>query len=923
MKKILAPGLIFLLFVGGLIYSVSPADAPLAKRRLYEKMIREIATAAGIGDAGSRVPGKEADADNPDMAALQEYLSTMDPATGKVPRERLIRAYEQTRQLSNLKSSAGLQWTGIPAEMGGRTRTIMFDPNDATHKKVWAGGITGGLWYNSNITSVSSSWVPVGDFWSNLSIRCMTYDPLNTQVFYIGTGEAETALQTYRESSGLGTGIWKSTDGGSTWNQLTSTTAFCFVTKIIVRNESGNPVIYAGVASGTYHGLHQSAPSDGLFRSADGGNTWTQVLPNIEGQSSPYAVSDVALGSDGRIYVGSRPNLAGEGGAVLLYSDAGTTGTWNVNTTYQNEIKNLSTFGIPGRVVLATAPSDANVVYALITGGYVDPVNNFQKFHCVDVLRSADKGASWTKKNIPMGTDTASFATIAWHALDIGVDPNNANQIYAGGLDMHRSADGGNNWQKLSDWSLMYYGGGPGYIHADQHVILYRPGSSSEIVFGTDGGVFYTSTANAITPLFAQHNHNFNSLQFYTCDLSPTAGNVSCLGGLQDNGSLYYTGTPLTINDMIVGGDGAFCHWDKDQPQYFMASYYYNRYTFFNNGNGIGGTYTQSGIFLNPSDLDYKLNLLYANATDFTGTVLPNTIVRMSNIYTTNPLLNFINLGTGLSVYFSAVTYSPYSPSGKTTLFVGSVSGRLYKVENAHSNAPLVTEITGSSFPSGSISCIALGGSEDTLMTIFSNYGVTSVWKSDNAGLTWTSREGNLPDMPVRWGMFYPGKSDYAILATETGVWGTGGMNMGTVTWEPVNTGMANVRTDMIRYRTSDHKLLAATHGRGLFTSSWDVITGLPDAGYKMQDVKIYPNPSSGIINLTADISDNEVIKAEIFNSSGQAVLSCILHPASSMRNSARGYAQSFDLRMQPKGVYLLRLSSANKTITEKKIILW
>jgi photosystem II stability/assembly factor-like uncharacterized protein len=258
-----------------------------------------------------------------------------------------------------------LIWQEHGADMGGRTRMIMYDPNDATQKKVWAGGVTGGLWYNNNIQDSLSPWVPVGDFWPDLAIRCMAYDPNNPLIFYIGTGEAETALQTYRESSGLGDGIWRSTNGGVSWDLLSSTTNFAYVTKILVRNENGSSVIYAGVASGLYKGQnHQSLPTDGLYRSADQGATWQQVLPNISGSTVPYAVSDIAESADGRIFIGTRPNLDGEGGATLLYSDYGTT--WNVNSSYETLIKNDPQYNIPGRVLLATAPSDANVVYALI-----------------------------------------------------------------------------------------------------------------------------------------------------------------------------------------------------------------------------------------------------------------------------------------------------------------------------------------------------------------------------------------------------------------------------------------------------------------------------------------------------------------------------------------------------------------------------
>jgi hypothetical protein len=856
---------------------------------------------------------QHAETDMPDMAALQEFLMTMDPATGTVPRERLLKAVNETRALSQLKNTTDIQWTSFPSHMGGRTRMIMFDPNDNSQKKVWAGGITGGLWYNPDITVTSSSWIPVGDFWSNLSIHCMAYDPNNTQVFYIGTGEAETALQTYRESSGLGTGIWKSVDGGQDWSQLTSTQTFCYTTKIVVRNEGGNSVIYAGVASGLYHGEHQSQPSDGLFRSADGGNTWQQVLPNITGYSQPYSVEDIVLGADGRIYIGTRPNLDGQGAATILRSDSGTTGSWTINNSYEQEILAAPVYNIPGRVVLAAAPSDASVVYALIAGGCIDPTDNFQKFFCVDVLRSSDKGVTWIKKNMPLNNDTTGFATIAWHALDIAVDPNNPNQIFAGGLDMHRSTDGGNTWAQLSDWSLMYEGGGPLYIHADQHTIVFKPGFSDEALFGSDGGVFYTATGSSPSPIFEEHDYDYNTLQFYTCDLSPNASVNLFIGGLQDNGTIYYSGTPLTMFDMIVGGDGAFCFWDKNEPQYFAGSYYYNRYTFFQNGNAIGYNSSSSGIFLNPADLDYNLNLVYANATDFTGTVLPNYILRLSNIYST-PLENYVDLNTGLNVYFSAVTYSPYSPPNSSTLFLGTVSGRLFRVVNANSNVPQTTEITGSGFPAGNISCIALGGSEDTLMAIFSNYGVPSVWQSYDGGQTWQDKEGNLPDMPVRWGIFYPGVAAHAMIATETGVWITQNMNRQDVTWTPVNTGMANVRTDMLKIRTADNTVLAATHGRGLFTTTWDINVGVSEK--KEQEITVYPDPSDGIFTVSLNGILTGVLNFSVIDSKGQVIDKRQLAAASGAVNEV------FDLVGRPAGLYFLQISSGARLLGMKKIII-
>ena len=503
-SRVIIPLLLALLLTGtAFLLNTRSGNSGNDKRKKYEAFLSSLnKRAPQVSKAGKEDEGA---ADEPGIAAYHDFLMTLDPATGTVPRERLIPAMIQTRNSADLKQSSSIHWQGYPSDMGGRTRAIMYDPNDATHKKVWAGGVTGGLWYNNDITSATSPWIPVGDFWSNLAIRCLTYDPAHPQTFYIGTGEAETAMETYRESSGLGTGIMRSTDGGQTWGFISGTEQFAYVTKIVIRIENGISVIYAGVASGLYKGeQHQSLPSDGLFRSADNGVTWQQVLPLIQGSTVPYCVSDIALGADNRLYVGTRPNLNGEGAAVLLYSTNGTT--WTVNSQYQTAIINSTTNTIPGRVVLAAAPSDPNIVYALIADGFVNSANGFNYYYCDYILRSADKGVTWVTKAVPTDlTSGTSFATIAWHALDIAVDPNNADHLYIGGLDVHHSTNGGNSWTRVSDWSLMYSGGGPMYIHADQHIIVYKPGSSDELVLGCDGGIFYTANGSLLSPDFEQH----------------------------------------------------------------------------------------------------------------------------------------------------------------------------------------------------------------------------------------------------------------------------------------------------------------------------------------------------------------------------------------------------------------------------------
>jgi len=177
----------------------------------------------------------------------------------------------------------------------------------------------------------------------------------------------------------------------------------------------------------------------------------------------------------------------------------------------------------------------------------------------------------------------------------------------------------------------MYYGGGDEYVHADQHIIKYQPQNPATAVFSSDGGVFSSATANQNYPVFEQKNKGYNTLQFYSCAMNPTEGTNQFIGGLQDNGTLKYTGNPLTINDMFDGGDGAFCFWDQNEASIFITSVYYNQYTAYSNGYSVASFGGNSGTFISPADYDYNNNILYSNAVGFTGSN-PNRLLRVKNI---------------------------------------------------------------------------------------------------------------------------------------------------------------------------------------------------------------------------------------------------------------------------------------------------
>ena len=223
------------------------------------------------------------------------------------------------------------------------------------------------------------------------------------------------------------------------------------------------------------------------------------------------------------------------------------------------------------------------------------------------------------------------------------------------------------------------------------------------------------------------------------------------------------------------------------------------------------------------------------------------------------------------------------------------------------------SEIGSSNFPVGNVSCIAVGASEDTLVATFSNYGIPSVWVTANGGQSWTDVEANLPDMPIRWALIHPDYSRNVMLATETGVWITEDILTTPVFWEPVTDGMANVRTDMLRLRNVDHTVLAASHGRGLFTTTWDPVVGMDEQSKTAMN--LYPNPATNQVNISFDLITPAILKVKLINTTGQTVLT------ENLQTEGK-FSTRVDLTGQAKGIYILVLEEKGKVVASEKLIL-
>ena len=762
----------------------------------------------------------------PDLKGAHDYLMMYDPSTGTIPTERILDAIEFAEQkrmsFSYAKRMTEVNWVERgPNTIGGRTRAILIDPNDSTKKKLWAAGVTGGLWYTNDITVASPTWNSVDGTWGNLAVGSINSDPNDTNTMYVGTGERMGIFST----SSRGLGIWKTTDGGATWTHLTATENFNYVTDIVVRNESGTSVVYAGVGGHYYEGKWHGSANTGLWRSADGGATWTQVMDNTSGGTA-YEIMDLDMGSDNRLWAGSRTNVYGDGGGDVFYSDDGTNWTK----------ASLGFLGSGNRTILAVAPSDPNTVYGMVAS------SDTRKIQWI--VKTTDSGANWTfytaggSDPFPIDADGNVLGDAngqAGYDLSLGVDPSDPNTVYAGELDIFKTTDAGASWTQVT-------GGGSGTasMHVDQQNL--KTITSNEIIFSNDGGVFYTNDAGVTV---SNRNTGYNVSQFYSVALHPGAGSQYVIGGTQDNGTWTISGTDIQSGSHVVGGDGAYTHIDQLDPNYQFTATTYNSIYRSTNGGSSFSKYADheasdggdTGFFINPSTIDPTNQTFYSS-------VDASTILRLNNYAT---LADKTLMSVSLGATASAFKMSPHTDG---VLFVGTSAGRVFKITDAHTSSYTATDISGSNV-SGYIASIDIGKDDNQILVTVSNYGVPSVWETIGGGGAngWIDVEGDLADMPVRWGLYNPNNYNQVILATELGTWVSDDISVSSPTWNPSNDGLANVRTDMLVRRSSDNALAAGTHGRGLFYSTGFTSTAPLNAAFT-------PDKTSGVFPLTVQFND-------------------------------------------------------------------
>ena len=699
------------------------------------------------------------------------------PAIG----ESFTAAQTQARTRASAARTEGLAiaaaWQPLgPANVGGRVTDLVVDPVRAD--TVYAGAATGGVWRSTNAgTSFTSVWPAT----LTPSIGALAIATDGT--LYAGTGEGNPGGGSVTFP---GNGVYRSADGGATWTQR-GLAGSERIGRLAIDPTNANRIFAAATGS-----LFVPGGVRGLYRTTDGGVTWQLVLAGANGTTGAI---DVAIdpGTPSRVYVAMWDHrrmpqgrvYGGVGSGIFRSTDGGTTWT-RLAGGLPGSSSNL------GRMGIAVARSNPNRLYAIAA----DTTGNFSGF-----WTSTNAGTSWTR--ITNTTFLAnSQSTFGWWFGRVYVDPTASQHVFVAGVPELESLDAGATWRRNSS-----------SFHVDQHALAFDPRVSGRVFLGNDGGV-YRSTANGSLTGTWTKTTSLAINQFYTVAVSrQDLARVS--GGTQDNGSLRnWSGTAW---NSIGGGDGTTNLIDPTNQNKVYSCSQYGSCTRSTDGGStrtaFGATTSDRRNWITPVVFDPN-----NPATMYYG---GNRINRSTNSAATwtviSPDLTRGNGGTG-GTPFGTITTIAVAASDGRVIYAGTDDGRVWITRNTGGTW---TEITAG-LPTRWVTRVAIDpASVDIAYVSVSGYRNgdpgAHVFRTANGGATWTDISAGLPDAPVNDVVLDPRNPAVLYAATDVGVWArVGGA------WAPVGSGLPLVPVADLEATNNGSAtvLTGATFGLGMYRTT-------------------------------------------------------------------------------------------------------
>ena len=794
-----------------------------------------------------------------------QWKDYLNPDGTLIDVTQFAEAFEQWKITDNQENTQGIEsangaWeeigpiakpyngTGQP-NGNGRLNAIGFHP---TNEDIfWVGAPAGGLW---KTTDGGDTWTSNTDDLATLGVSSILINPSNTNIMYIGTGDRDAG-------DAPGRGVYKSVDGGTNWT--------------VSNSGMGNREVSAMVMHPTNPSYIVAATSGGIYRTQNAGSTWTLESSN----TSFYKDLKYKPGSSTVLYATETSGGAG------FYKSVNGGDTWTQITS-----------GLPTtaqRYSIGVSADDANVVYLLRSIGSAYG----------GVYKSTNSGASFSTQSttpniLGWSENGAGSGGQGWYDLTIEVDPDDADIIYVGGVNIWKSVNSGVNWDCVGHWVGSSTAAS---VHADQHWFAYSP-VNGNLYACNDGGLYYTDDDGATWP---EISAGLGIAQLYKLGVSQQTHEL-VINGYQDNGTAIWDDTIFRTER---GGDGMECIIDYSDDNYMYASVYYgniarstnNGYSFggfaANNTNGI----TESGAWVTPYILD-KDN--------------PNIMfIGYKNIWRTTTAKSG-------SVSFSAISNSlaGSNSSNMRQLRQSKVDGnrlyairsdnKLFRSDNALSTSPTWTNLSTYLPISGTLRDIETDPNDNN--TVWISIG-NQIWKSINGGTSWFNITGNLPNLSYNTVIADPLSDGGLYVGGYAGIYYTDDNNSNWVSFYddfPDNVQVRELEIYHPQGNWQGSRIRAATYGRGLWESD------LYDPG------TLDPLAFFDLSLDSSDICSSDTI--QLYNNSAYGVDSTLweITPSTSVTfvNSTSDTSMNPFIVLSDTGFYSIKLTVTNGNGTDSII---
>lgn len=694
---------------------------------------------------------------------------------------------------------AGMTLRNIgPAVTSGRISDIAVHP-DQKHI-MYVAVSSGGVWKTQNS---GHSWKPIFDNQGSYSIGCISLDPNNPNVIWVGTGENNS-----QRSVGYGDGVYRSRDGGQSWEHLGLKSSE-HIAKILIDPRDSNNVYVASQGP-----LWSAGGERGVYKTTDGGKTWEAVLTIDEHTGVSDLLMDprnpdvlYAAAYQRRRHVWTLIN-GGPGSGIHKSEDGGKT--WRAVKV-----------GLPsvdlGRIGLALAPSQPDTVYAIVEAA--DGKGGF--------FRSTNRGESWEKRSGYVSGSPQYYQ-------EITVDPANADRVYSMDTWFHVTEDGGNSFQKVPET----------YKHVDSHALWINPEQTDHLWVGCDGGLYETFDRGAHWRFIP----NLPVTQFYKITVDEAKPFYNVYGGTQDNFSLggpsrTTNGHGIANRDWYVtlGGDGFQSVVDPTNPDIVYSQYQYGGLVRFDKASGqqvdikpaeqAGGPPLKfnwdAPLALsphNPSRLYFAAQMLFRSddrgntwrtvSPDLTRQIDRNSLQVMGRIWSPNAVAK--NAST--SFYGTLVAFSE-SPLQEGLLYTGSDDGLIGVSEDGGQNWRKLEQFPGVPDRTYVNRVLASRHRKDRAYAVFNNHKMGDfkpyLLRSDDLGKTWASISGNLPERGSTYVLIEdPVREDLLFVGTEFGVYFS---IDGGKAWTQLSGGMPVIAVRDLAIQERENDLVVGTFGRGFY----------------------------------------------------------------------------------------------------------